>query len=433
MPTLIAQLPAGLNQLISLVPESTPTTANDVKGSASYNKPAATTGAPKPKQPTALTPLPTAALRPIDLLQTLGLAMLPPRHVQQHIASWHWTLVRYGYLIARSLPGAPLETATFVGDYRFHHMTALSEAFGVGCALSYAREWLQTLLAGTDATIYNPIDFDYLLGVGALPLPGPAVGLKPKKAPNATRQPDYLIVAEDGGQLRLLIVECKGTSGTRAKAIDQLGSAMHQLEGIIFAGSAQGQVAIDRHAYAARISPGGDVVKLYGVDPLEEGNHWLRPTIRAREDPRPLATRYEEGRLLLPSPEEVGGQFLRRLQDRTVAWAGGGDYAEDLDVQHAERQESEFGDVIGVTSSFRLPTGQAVEVFSGALVDVLQAAQDPDPVQALERTRTVRRRLEVITPGGADVDATRLRSDEDQQRVASVLSDDGLALRVEIK
>jgi hypothetical protein len=433
MPFLVTHLPSTLNQDVSLVPDSSSAVCSAVAVSAAYNKKQANANAPKAKKPVAIPSIITPVLRPVDVLQTLGLAMLPPQHIQQNLASWHWALIRYAYLIeATPASVAPLTTNAMAGDYKHHHMTALSEALGVGCALSYAQAWFRAQVP-IGATVHDPIDFDYLLGDQAAPLPGAAAVVVPQVAPNATRQPDCLIAAEWQGCFRLLVVECKGTSGPRATAIGQLGSAMHQLAGVVFGPSPLGPVPIHRHAYATRVSKTGGAIKLYGVDPPdEEGNPWVRPTVPLAEDRREFAQRDEDGRLVLPSPEEVSGRVLRRLQDRTVAWAGAGDTVEESDLGNIDRQESDFGDLAGATSSLSLPDGHAIKVFTGALLVALEAAGDPDPEHAHERRTAISRAVRSDEGRRRQLTSTRLRADDDPERVASVLSDDGLVLRIEV-
>jgi hypothetical protein len=435
MPILIAHLPSTLERPVLLVPKSDSTICSDIKKSASYKKKPANAGAPKAKKPQPIQPLKTATLRPIDILQTLGLAMLPPQHVQQNLASWHWTLIRYAYLIEppSTQKVRPLRTNALVGDYRHHHMTALSEAFGVGCALSCAQDWLNSEIPGS-AVVRPAIDFDYLLGPGAKPLPRAAAATLVKMAPNATRQPDYLVLAEDENKtVRLLVVECKGNSQSKATAIDQLGSAMHQLASIEFANASQVRVPVPLHSYAAHVSKTGAAINIYGVDPPEdEGNPWVRPVIPARREMSDLRESDENGKLLLPSVEEISGRVLRRLEDKAVAWAGAGDSVEDVDIKSLSHQESEFGDIAGATSSLELPDGGTIGIFTGALVETLRAAKDVDPENAHARRTEIRHTLR-----NDDTEPRRARSvtigtNQDPERVASVIDDDGLVLRIEV-
>ncbi len=365
MPYFLTLLPATLLQQVSLEPESSHTLCREVEESKPYKKTPAKGSAPTPKRPT---PVPSAArveLRPIEILQTLGLAMLPPRHVQRHLASWQWSLIRYGYLVDRlSKPGGRLVTNSLVGDYRHHHMTALSEAFGVGCALSYAQRWLRTQVPpGT--TLRLPIDFDYLVGPRPVPLPG---HVKAAPVSKANRRPDCLLVADHPSRgLRLLVVECKGTSSGRARAVGQLGSAMHQLEGIVFTHPGQPPVSIERHAYAAWVSKRGSAVELYGVDPPESGEPWVRPDLPERDKLYRL-DKDEHGRVVFASPAALGGRALRFIADRMIAWAGAGDGVEEADIKSLRHEESAFGDLVGANSSLSFPDGDMVEVFTGGLV-----------------------------------------------------------------
>jgi hypothetical protein len=427
MPLLLVELPAMLEQDVSLQVESDVPLCTKVEASKSYRQKPKKGKAPKPKKPVPVEPGVSVQLKPIEILKTLGLAMLPPRHVRQHLASWHWALVRYGYLIEpASKANSPLRTNELMGDYRYHHMTALSEAFGVACALSCAQGWLASGVPSS-GFVHLPIDFDYLIGPGSTPLPGRTAPVKARMTANAKRRPDYLIVAEDGSRgVTLLIVECKGTSKGPATAIEQLGSAMHQLEGVAFMPSPKPNVSIARHAYAALVSKRGAAVRLYGVDPPEhDGQAWVRPVLPSRQSMQSLSDMDIAGRLLLPSPAELAGRALRRVEDRVVAWAGAGDDAQDSDIQSLDREESRFGDVVGATSSLTLPDGDAVEVFTGALLDAVKAATDSDDQRALaERTR--------IGHAVKDADDRRLGADENREQAASHIDEDGLVLRIKV-
>lgn len=436
---LVAQLPSVLNMVVSLAVESTPTLCDAVKGSAAFNKTptnAPSGGAASPrKDPTPLSPAAPVALAPIDLLRTLGLAMLPPKHVEQHLASWHWTLLRYAYLIdGGQLPGAPLGLGQLAGDYRHHHMTALSEAVGVGSTLSYAQEWLQR--EAPDAVVHPPIDFDYLLDAETPALPAAAFVVTPKLAPYASRRPDYLIVAErPSGDVRLLVVECKGNSGERRDSVRQLGSAMHQLAGISFVGAPHN--AVDRHAYAARFSKAGGPLEILAIDPPERGERWVRPQRIGRETTQLDVIGWPTEGLALPSRERVGGVALRRASDRALAWAGlSGPVPADV-LQRLPRRPSDYGDLIGAASSFQLPAGPTVEVFTGALDEVLAAGADFND----DRAQTAREAVRQAFSRSPQVDDSMLQrerrgrplsSDDDPERVASTLTSDGLALRIAV-
>lgn len=430
MPFLIAQLPAVLNQVVALAPDTTGQICKDVKESSGFKKAPKNPNAPDPKDPDVLQSVPTAKLEAIEMLRTLGLAMLPPQHAQQNLASWHWTLLRYAYLIEPRPAGAPLRLSALAGDYRFHHMTALSEAVGVACALSYACEWLRQASQG-QPLVYDPVDFDYLLGITGQPgqpVPGP-VGATAHKAPNATRQPDYLVAAQDTTTqaMRLLLVECKGNSSGHGRAINQLGSAMHQLQGVIFGGTATSW-GVERHAYSAVISKtGGDVV-LYGVDPPEEGERWIPP--RREHHAEVPARRDSAGDLVVDDPPAMAGRTLARLEARSLAWAGFAAETEHRRVHEAPSRPSPYGDIVGTTSTLRMPTGESVTVFTGAVRDMLTAALAQDPEQSVELSTKARRQVAGAEHPAAARTARRLDPNEDQERVASSVSDDGLVLQV---
>lgn len=421
-------LTSVLNQRVSLAVNSSSTICSDIEKSASYK-----VGAPTPKKPVPIGGIKSVSVTAREVLLRLGVAMLPPRHVRQHLATVQWGLVRYGYLIeAAATEGAPFATNSLVEDFHYHHMTALSEAFGVGCALSFAHHWLRS---ATGAHVHIPVDFDYLLGSEApLPLPRAVASVQVQANPNTKRRPDYLIVAEQRNVgVRLLVVECKGTSGGRTTAIGQLGSAMHQLEGVIFGPSSAGSVAIPRHAYAACVSKITAAIDLYGVDPPENAQDtWLKPVLPARDEKPGLPGSDKEGRLLLPSPEMVSGHALRRVEDRTIAWAGAGDGVEDANIRHLRHEESNFGDLAGTTSSLRFPDGTTIEVFTGALVKALEASTDSDHERAQATREAIYSAVEGKGPELQSAPSVKLQGDSDSEHVASVINEDGLVLHIKM-
>jgi hypothetical protein len=207
---------------------------------------------------------------------------------------------------------------------------------------------------------------------------------------------------------------------------------MGQLQSIVFAPSSVGPVAIDRHAYAARVTKSGGAITLYGVDPPDEGEHWVRPSTPSGRNDVPAFERSGQ-ELRLPPPEEVAGRAIIRLDDRLAGWAGAGDSVEEGDLAHMRRVESDFGDLVGTTSTLELPEGTRVEVFTGTLASVLEAARSRAPERLRERRAEIRRAMNADQVDDRRPRATRLRSDENPERTASALTEEGLALRIEVK
>lgn len=350
--------------------------------------------------------------------------MLPPRHIAQHLVGWQWTLYRYGCLIAARPQGSPLGLNDLVCDYRYHHMTALSEAFGVGCGLSYALRWLQFVAPA--ARIQPPVDVEFVLDTGQILVGGIPVPFQP--APNATRRPDYLIAAQQPtGRIRLLVVECKGNSDGRQSVVDQMCTAMFQLEGITFQLSS---VGVQRHAYAARVPRVGGSLVVYAVDPSDEGTDWT-PLPVVRDDSHGSIGRWENGRLLLPTPEAVAARLLREVDNRTLEWAGLPATTTLELIERVPRRESQLGDLVGATSSFHAPDGHTVEVFTGALIDALRATQT-SPHEASERRAALTTRVRSAQVESRRRAAIPFRADEDAEKIASVITDDGLALAISL-
>lgn len=435
MSTALAQLPKVLNQRVALQPLSDASLCSEVALSPAFNKPPKNPLAPAPKMPTVVPRAMKAYMSPIDVLSTLGLAMLAPQHVQQGLVSWHWSLLRYGYLVAPAGGHSSFALRPLAGGYRHHHMTALSEAIGVACALSYAQAWLLAVSAPIVPTLHGPIDFDYLLGGAGLALPGRRGGAV-VGAPNATRQPDYLFVAEDPAtrRLRLLLVECKGTSSGRTHALNQLGSAMHQLQGVAFTGTAARWRA-DRHAYASVLSKATGRVVMLGVDPPEEGDTWIEPGERRPSESRENSPfEIDEGsRLLIEDVGQLSEQTDTRLDDRALAWAGFGPTADQRQrVSGAPTVlESSVGDVVGAESTFTLPTGEAVRVITGTVRDRLLAAAADDSDEREARRDVFRHRFQSRRQvGGAAAEV--LDPDADPERSATSLTTDGSILHISL-
>lgn len=432
--SIIVRLPTTLRQTVTLQPTSTSGLCARVAASRRFNRRRKHQGTPHPKPPAALAPTPSVSATPIELLRVLGLAMLPPSHTAYRLTLWHWTLIRYGYLVGSVPKGKPFGTSSLVGDYRNHHLTAVSEAFGVACALAYARAWLSAE-SPSDARILDPIDFDYLIGSGS-PVPRLRTAINAAAAPDATQRPDYLIAAERPDRsVRLLVVECKGNSTSRSVSISQLGAAMHQLNGVEF-GPSPARYAVDRHAYATRIETNGGPVEMLAVDPPAEGERWIPP---AEEPAAPHASVAEydskKGRLELHAREFVRDRLFQRLAERALAWSGA---AASADADDGDRVASEFGPLVGTLSSSRFSDGRRVEVFTGALSETIAAARTSDPKEAHELRMEAQRRVADNVgkrPAAKPIDEAAVdeeRHTPDADDVALAVGETGLALRIAV-
>lgn len=430
MPHLLTQLPASLTQQVSLRAHSSKQLCSDVVGTDEFRKPRAP-AAPSPKRPSPLqAPASQTAvhLRPIDLLLTLGVAMLPPRHVRESLAPLHWALIRYGYLVATvNAAGDPFALNDLVDDYRYHNMTGLSEAVGVGCALAHAISWL--LAQSPSGTLIDiPLDLEYLLGTAPIALPPAVASAGIRMAPHAKRRPDYLLIAEAGGRARLMLVECKGSSGAPEKSVKQLGSAMHQLAAIEFHPSGASQPRIDRHAYAARLSRTGGAIELCGVHPEDDAEPWIQLSDNWPEEPVAQADR--NGHVVVHDPGGFAAVAIRGLHSRAAAWAGVDDTVPRGGIP-AARRRSRFGELIGAASVIELPEGRRVEVFTGALVELLEVA-GADPATDAEQRQAIRRRLGEIDERLVVSAAAPLEADDNPEHVASAITGSGVVLRIEV-
>lgn len=390
---------------------------------------------PAPKAPSPIPGCQSYGVQAAEILLTLGAAFLPPPHVQMGLADVHWAIARYAYLIDAGKAGnSGLRLKGSVADYRFHHKTSLSEAFGVGCSLTYAHAWL-TDHAGEGAVVYDPVDVEFVIS-GVITLPGAAAPVIVKPAPNAARRPDYVVVAEKNNNVRLLVVECKGNSARGLRSThQQLATAMHQLAGVEFHTPGL-KIAWDSHAYAARLPSGTGGVKIYGVDPPAASDPWFAPTAPAR------------------APDTDAMDPTAAL---AMSWAGARDGREPSDLAH---HESAIGELRGARSTFALADGGRLSVFTGVPAELLAAAgtDDHDRFRAQqkatrERVQAVRSSAEAAQPPHDALDreadvprteradparpfahagsVTSLVSDEEPENLSFVVSNSGLVLRLQ--
>lgn len=158
-----------------------------------------------------------AVLRPADVLLALAVATRPRYEADVHDAHAQWALLRYlgvfdidGRDIALSPAGRRI-----VGNQR----RVFSEEMGIGFAVCLARRWsvVETSTPGSVMVL----DVDVLLdqASGGMSLPEVTVG---------SRRPDYVLVNAGAGQVRLALLECKGTK-IRSYVPRQLASASEQL------------------------------------------------------------------------------------------------------------------------------------------------------------------------------------------------------------
>jgi hypothetical protein len=172
---------------------------------------------------------------------------------------------------------------------------------------------------------------------------------------------------------------------------------------------------------------GGDIV-IYGVDPPEEGEQWMPP--RREHHAEVPARRDIAGDLVVDDPPAMAGRTLARLEARSLAWAGFAAETEHRRVREAPSRPSPYGDVIGTTSTLKMPTGESVTVFTGGVRDMLTSAIAEDPEESAALSTEARRQLVRSERPAAARTARRLDPNEDQERVASSVSDDGLVLEV---
>lgn len=204
-----------------------------------------------------------AVLRPADVLLALAVATRPHYEADVYDAHAQWGLLRYlgvfdiaGRDIALSPAGRRI-----VGNQR----RVFSEEMGIGFAVCLARGWSAIGMPTPGAVMV--LDVDVLLdpASGGMSLPEITVG---------SRRPDYVLVNAGAGQVRLALLECKGTK-VRSYVPKQLATASEQLGdfrvgGVQVPGLAVGSlVANDTVEYFAVQRPpdpngsGGDRVPLH--------------------------------------------------------------------------------------------------------------------------------------------------------------------------
>jgi hypothetical protein len=204
---------------------------------------------------------------------------------------------------------------------------------------------------------------------------------------------------------------------------------MHQLAAIRFRPSrGTPRPNVIRHAYATLLARHGGPVELYGVDPEEPGEPWIEPT-RQSSDP-PIATVMDDGHLVVHDAAALASELLRCVRERAAAWAGGGADLQRDDASPLQRRESRFGYLIGAESTFQLPTGRRVSIFTGALADALRVAQSPEDAE--EPRMGFIQRLGEIDERLLETGVAPLVEADERERSVSVISDSGVVLELRV-
>jgi hypothetical protein len=310
---------------------------------------------------------------------------------------------------------------------RYHNKTGLSDAIGVGCAVTYATRWLGGQLPA-GAVVHLPLDLEYDLGTAPITLPGHARSVRVALQRHAKRRPDYLLIGESAGHVHLMVVECKGSSGRPDTSLGQLGDAMHQLAALEFTATTGLGPSIDRHAYAARLTPSGGKVELYGVDPGDDGEPWI--ALGRPEDPeRAIATVGRGGHVVVADAAAFAAAAMHCVDLRAAAWTGV-DPADDAPVVGGS--DEQFADIIGTSSIFALPNGRRVEIVTGALAEVVELARTADPAAAAERREAIARRLVQADERLASDMVVPFRRDDTGGREVSAITSTGLILALRV-
>lgn len=353
-----------------------------------------------------------AVLRPADVLLALAVATRPRYEADVHDAHAQWALLRYlgvfdidGRDIALSPAGRRI-----VGNQR----RVFSEEMGIGFAVCLARRW--SVIGTSTPGSVMVLDVDVLLdpaGGGAF-LPAVTVG---------SRRPDYVLVNADAGQVRLALLECKGTK-IRSYVPRQLAAASEQLadlriDGVELPGLAVGSLlandTVEYFAVQRQPDPTGsqgdsfpahgDVLHPWTLEDLPAAaSYWSDPFIVRAVDPFGSAA---EARSRISAPREPGEVLaapvlaaswgvLADLAGNDVAVRRWADAAERV-VPRRPRPRDEFaapdGSLIrGVSNIVTLPGGR-LEVVLGVLdyIDDALSNGDSDDILRAQRTSAANR------------------------------------------
>ncbi|GAA0365920.1 hypothetical protein NE235_02400 [Actinoallomurus spadix] len=175
----------------------------------------------------------------------------------------HWANVRYCGTLTATRKG--MLALSRDGNERVvhHHKTAQSEHLGIGLALIVAKEVLRRTDKGWE---FTAVDADVALKAGSIDGVGPVRQLEATK-----NRPDYFLIGRrrDGRsqQMKVVVLECKGTHEKHDRVLRQLAKACVQLQTVEVGNGVPPGLMI-----ASSLSPEG--ITAHVLDPPGDENVW---------------------------------------------------------------------------------------------------------------------------------------------------------------
>jgi hypothetical protein len=227
-----------------------------------------TPGIPYLKEPVPVSIPGELQTSPAAVLRELGVATTLLTRAQFVTVSQHWAHVRYCATLRAGRSRLLALTPAAARDVVHHHKVAQSEQLGIGLALIVAQAALQRRHPGW---VFRAVDADVALRHGYIDdAPGEV-----RNEPGTKKRPDYFLVGHrsDGNQtdVRIAVLECKGTHGGMPQIYKQLADACLQVR----------TVTIGKHQLyglmvASRLAHTG--VHSYILDPPGDDELWSGPS-----------------------------------------------------------------------------------------------------------------------------------------------------------
>jgi hypothetical protein len=213
----------------------------------------------KPPTPIPLSkPLLTS---PAEVLHELGVAttFLTASPLAQ--VAKHWAHVRYCATLTHAR--RHLALSRYAEDVVYHHKVAQSEQLGIGLAIVVARAVLREWYPEWE---FHAVDAEVALKAGFIAGVGEVEHTEGTK-----KRPDYFLIGHRlrgrRTEFKVVVLECKGTHGARAFAVEQLARASVQVEALRVGGATPPSLMIASCLTRSRITS-------YVLDPPGDSDLW---------------------------------------------------------------------------------------------------------------------------------------------------------------
>ncbi|MET8267183.1 hypothetical protein ABZU92_24730 [Micromonospora arida] len=198
---------------------------------------------------------------PAQVLHELGVAttLLTASPLSQ--VARHWAAVRYCATLTRS--GGLLALTPDANEVVYHHKVTQSEQLGIGLALVVAKNLLRRQYRGWT---FHAVDAEVALKAGFVDGVGAVESVSRTK-----KRPDYILLGHHATktrrQMKIVILECKGTHQSPSFIHGQLARAAVQVEALSVGGSHPPSLMVASHLTQTGITA-------YVLDPPGDDELW---------------------------------------------------------------------------------------------------------------------------------------------------------------